>query len=69
MRHGRSNLIDVTGCTVVATTDLAVLVDHGDGKCWLPKSQCQLDPEDADVGDDVTVTLPEPLATEKGMIC
>lgn len=68
MSAGRSNLVDVE-CTVVAFTDLAVKVDHGgEPQCWLPKSQCQLDPEDAKVGDEVIVTLPEALATEKGMI-
>lgn len=28
----------------------------------------KVDPEDAKVGDEVIVTLPEALATEKGMI-
>jgi hypothetical protein len=62
---GRSNLVDVADCTVLAFTDLAVKIEHGSGECWLPKRACQLDPEDADIGDEVTVTLPEPLATEK----
>lgn len=65
---GRSNLIDVEGCTYLRSTDLAVHVEHGNGRCWLPKSQCQLDPEDPEPGDTVTVTLAEPLATEKEMI-
>jgi hypothetical protein len=64
----RSNLVDVADCTVVAFTPLAVKVDHGSGECWLPKSQCQIDPENAGIGDTVTVTLPEPLALTKGMI-
>lgn len=68
MTAGRSNLIDIDGCTVMAFTELAVKIDHGRGECWLPKSACQIDPEDADVGDEVTVTLPEPLAMDKGMI-
>ena len=68
MSAGRSNLIDVPDCFVVHFTPDAVKINYGDGECWLPKSACQLDPEDADVGDEVTVTLPEPLAIEKGMI-
>lgn len=68
MSAGRSNLVDVE-CTVVAFTPRAVKVDHGgEPQCWLPLSQCQLDPENASVGDEVIVTLPESLAIEKGMV-
>ena len=35
---------------------------------WLPKSQIEVDPEEYEVGDTVTVTLPEWLATEKGLL-
>lgn len=65
---GRSTLIDVEDCKLLRTTELAVHIEHGNGKCWLPKSQCQLEPEDADAGASVTVTLAESLAQEKEMI-
>jgi len=64
----RSTLIDVDGCTLLRSTDLAWHIEHGNGKCWLPKRQCQLDPEDAGDGDAVTVTLAEGLAMEKEMV-
>jgi hypothetical protein len=35
---------------------------------WLPLSAIEVDPSDYEVGDTVTVTLPERLATEKEMI-
>jgi hypothetical protein len=35
---------------------------------WLPKSQIEVDPEDYEAGDAVTVTLPEWLATDKGLL-
>lgn len=35
---------------------------------FLPLSQIEVDPEDYASGDTVTVTLPEWLATEKGLI-
>lgn len=35
---------------------------------WLPLSQIEVDPSDYDVGDAVTVTLPEWLAMERGLV-
>jgi hypothetical protein len=35
---------------------------------WLPLSAIEVDPSDYEVGDTVTVTLPERLATEKEII-
>lgn len=66
----RSDLIDIA-CTVRRQTEKAVAVvdgtenmDLGDGKeklFWLPKSQIE-------INDDGTVTMPEWLAMEKGLI-
>lgn len=35
---------------------------------WLPLSQIEVEPEDYNAGDAVTVTLPEWLAMDKGLI-
>lgn len=48
-------------------TASAWLIDHG-GKepCWIPKSQGEIEPN-AD-GRTVTLTIPQWLAEEKGMV-
>jgi len=56
----RSNLVDIA-CEVLHQTEGAILIDDGAAKTWLPKSLTQ-------VNDDGTVTLPEWLAQEKGLI-
>lgn len=65
----RSDLIEVA-CKIVRRTDKAVGVTDGtidmdlDGKdkiVWLPKSQIE-------INDDGTITMPEWLAKEKGLI-
>lgn len=62
----RSDIIDVT-VIVKHETPAAVRVEHG-GKapCWLPRSQIEIEPN-AD-GKTHTVTLPQWLAEEKGMV-
>lgn len=35
---------------------------------WVPLSQIEVDPSEYAVGDTVTVTLPEWLATDKGLV-
>lgn len=53
-----------------AETALAILVsdnDLEDSAVWLPKSQVDYD-ERAKKGDIITVTLPEWLAIDKGLI-
>lgn len=69
-RRGGTGLIDLT-CEIRHETDQAVAVadgtidmDLGDGKekwFWLPKSLVE-------VNGDGTITLPEWLAQEKGLI-
>lgn len=63
---GRSDLIDIS-VTLVHQTERAVLVDHG-GKenVWVPKSLCEIE-RDAN-GKTWTLTLPEGVAQEKGLI-
>lgn len=48
-------------------TDLAILVSDGGEPVWLPKSQVEVEPAASPSGL-VSVTLPEWLAEEKGLI-
>ena len=63
----RSNLIDID-VEVVHRTEKAVLVHTGnkDESVWIPLSQCEIEP--SGFGGIETLTLPEPLALEKGLI-
>lgn len=71
---GRARLYDAAGVLVHATRHdddslKAVLVDFGlDAHVWLPASQVELDPPDPAPGQAVTVTLPETLAIDKGIV-
>ena len=60
----KSDIIDIT-VRIRHVSERAVLVDHG-GKepVWLPLSQCEL----ASNGGTHTLSLPEWLAREKGLI-
>ncbi len=56
----KSNLIDLPA-ELRAETPLAWLVStDGDNRVWIPKSQAEF--------EDGVLTLPEPLALEKGLI-
>jgi hypothetical protein len=56
----KSNLIDIPA-RLVHETDRAWLLDTGEDKpVWIPKSAAEFDGE--------TLTLPEPLALEKGLV-
>ena len=64
----KSNLIDIFG-RVHAETERAVrFSETGDDKdaVWLPRSQIEIEP--ASKAGYVTVTMPEWLAQEKGLI-
>ncbi len=63
----RSNLIDLT-VDKLHETEKAVLVttDVPENGVWLPKSRVEIEPS-ATAGL-YTLTLPEPLAIEKGLI-
>lgn len=54
-------MADVEG-TIVHQTTLAYLFDNGDKRVWIPKSQCQWDP------DDSKMTMLEKVAIEKGLV-
>lgn len=64
----KSNIIDID-VEVTARTEKAVLVHTGikEQAVWLPLSQVEIEPNDAFDGIE-TVTLPEWLALEKGLI-
>lgn len=58
---GRSDLVDIEGEVREPGTDLAIRFYDGQRTVWLPRSQIE-------IGDDGTVTMPEWLAMEKGLI-
>lgn len=56
----RSNLIDIEA-RLVHETEKAWLLDVGNDKpTWVPKSAAEFDGE--------TLTIPEPLAVERGLV-
>lgn len=58
----RSSLVDITARLVRESIGgLAWLIDDGDRQVWIPKSQAEKNP-------DGTFTMPEWLATEKGLL-
>lgn len=63
----KSDIIDIDGA-IEARTDRAVLFHTGDKSeaAWLPRSQIEI--SDTGIGGIVTVSLPEWLALEKGLI-
>lgn len=63
----KSNIIDID-VAIEARTEKAVLVHDGDKSkaVWLPLSQIEISP--TGIGGIETVTLPEWLALEKGLI-
>lgn len=63
----RSNVIDIDGA-IEARSAKAVLFHTGNKEeaAWLPLSQIEV--EETGIGGIVTVTLPEWLAQEKGLI-
>lgn len=67
----KSDLIDIV-VQMHAETEKAVLVsDDGDKDkaVWIPKSQCEVEPKAVVKGERFhTITLPEWLAKDKGLI-
>lgn len=58
--------------TIVTETAAAILFDHGDGECWLPKSLIHFEDAPGIAGTRtlkraVLVTIPDRLAREKGI--
>ena len=66
MNDHRSDLVDIS-VVLIHETDRAVLVDHGgEANVWLPRSAIEIERDKS--GKTWTVTLPERLANEKGLI-
>jgi len=63
-RGGRSDLVDIS-CTVKNLTERAVLIDDGTRQVWLPLALVEVDHQPLKAS---TVTLPEWLAKERGLI-
>lgn len=62
-----SGYVHLEDCKVVRTTDAALLVDFGEDRYWLPKSQVA-DPETFKAGDGpVTISITEWIANQKGI--
>jgi hypothetical protein len=64
----KSNLIDILGFQHVETERAIRFSETGDDKdaVWLPRSQIEIEP--ASKAGYITVTMPEWLAKEKGLI-
>lgn len=62
-----SGYVHLDPCNIVAVTDAAILVLYEGKKHWLPKSQVS-DPDVFEAGDeDVTVSITEWIANQKGI--
>jgi hypothetical protein len=60
MRRANHDLVDVP-CDIQAQTEKAIQVSDGKTVAWLPRSQIE-------INGDGTVTMPEWLALERGLI-
>lgn len=58
---GKPDKLCDVAALIVRETASAFLLDHGDGEAWVPKSQVENN-------HDGTFTMPEWLATERGMV-
>lgn len=63
-------LVDVAMCLHHMTEKAVLVSDDGEKEhgIWLAKSQIEMDPEDALPGQTITVTMPEWLAKNDGLI-
>lgn len=63
----QSNFVHLEGCDVLKMTGNAMLIRYEDEKLWLPLSQVS-DPDVLEEGDrDVTVSITEWIARQKGI--
>jgi hypothetical protein len=61
-----NEIVEIFG-TIMAETDKAILLFDGVEESWLPLSQIEYDMHN-EVGDDLTVEVPEWLAIESGFV-
>lgn len=64
MTSGRSDLVDIA-CELIHQTEKALLVHDGGKQVWVPKACAEFVAERGRFG---TLTLPENVAHEKGLI-
>ena len=56
-------------CVLLYDGEFSYKIEDADGReIYLPKSECTLDPKDAETGEDITITMPEWLAVEKRLV-
>lgn len=60
----RSSLIDIEVSMKAETEKAIAVTEDGESVVWLPKSQIEIEEH----ADTITVTLPEWLAKDKGLI-
>jgi len=61
-----SGMVDISG-ELIHETDNAILIDDGDRRVWLPKSQVEMEGM-AFAGYNIKISIPEWLAQEKELI-
>ena len=66
MRRANHDLVDIEG-TIQGESERAYRFRYADGYCWLPKSQVEWSPPTSGRALG-TMTMPEWLAMEKGLI-
>lgn len=59
-------MVEVSG-SVKAKTELAILLNDAEHDNWIPLSQIE-DVSDYEINEDITISIPEWLAFEKGLI-
>ena len=65
---GHSGFIHLDGCDILQVTEKAVLIRYDGEKHWIPKSQMAY-PDDFEPGDvDLTVSVTEWIAEQKGIL-
>jgi hypothetical protein len=64
----KSDLVDIEACRHAETSRAILVSDDGERKhaVWLPKQHCEIAPGKA--SNRVTVTMPEWLAVDKGLV-
>ena len=61
-----SDMVEISG-ELIHETDEAILIDDGNRRVWLPRSQIEMDGT-AFAGYNIKISVPEWLAQEKELI-
>ena len=62
-----SSWVHLEGCKVLRVTDKAMLVEYSDSEIWLPLSQVSESGQYEAGDEDVTISITEWLAKQKGL--